>query len=188
MTYITPSYLSFPASRLRFFLLEKCKRQYAKNIPLTMYPKDVNRIYRSSWLKYTMYSLAEDWFIEHRKERFFHETFDPLIQSDWNKLCIEAAVYSWLAIDEEDRLELHFPKDKTLLEVEISYGLVLQHFEPVMRMACFLTGMTYRDERENFSNILLEDAESYALSETISKMSPEFDQETIRKVVSSLHM
>jgi hypothetical protein len=117
-----------------------------------------------------MFYLAEQWFMENGKVETFDTIFDPTIQADWSKVCIEAAMYSWLVIDRQDSLNKHFPDDPTV-PTELSYGLVLDYFEPVMRMGCFLCQYTFKEELEGMDKSVIEDAHQYALEETIKKLS-----------------
>jgi hypothetical protein len=155
-------------------------------VPLTRYPLDTATIYKSSWLKYALFFLAEDWFIDKKQEKVF-EHIGQLIQKDWSALSIDACVYTWLCVEEEERLEKLYPNHKNMPD-DVSYGLVLQHYEPVMRMACFLAGFTYSEEREMFDKELLEDAHNYALADAIEKMAGIVSQDKVQEIVSTITM
>lgn len=188
MYKVLPSYTNFPASEVKERLLVVCKDQInVKRVSLAQYPPEVKRIYRSMWYRYVMHWLAEEWFEQVDRFDEFEEVFSKLIQNDWSYACIEACMYAWLCIDKEETLKQLFPNDK-ILPADLSYGLVLSYYEPVMRMACFLTRCTYAEERENLSEDVLKEAHDYALSNTLSKLKTLKSEAEVRAAVQTLKM
>ena len=96
------------------------------------------------------------------------EVYRPVLyeitSADLNKVRVEAACCAWLSWDHKTLDELGVPKEQ--LPENLSYSLVLDYPEPVMRVACYITGETRAEEVQE--NILPEThymAEQYALQE-----------------------
>jgi hypothetical protein len=164
------SYVKIPVSLIKERLLKVCVEHKKSGLPFDKYLPNVEYVAKRNWYKTVMYRMAEHQFEILGLKEDFNEYFGHTIEEDWNRVFLEAAAYSWLCTEgDKDRLDLLYPKDKTLPD-DLAYGLVLQYYQPVMRMTCFLSGFTYDEERDYIPADVLNEAGISAVEDTYEQL------------------
>lgn len=104
---------------------------------------------------------------------------NSVINTDITRVTIDLAAAAWLTIDEW-RLHVEFPDLE--IPTDLSYGLVLQYPEPILRQARFLAGESVRDELQSIDQSLVSESKQFAIAQLRKIYRDRSDNDLYREV------
>jgi hypothetical protein len=144
-------YTAFSSISLRNTLASKMevyKRRYGSLLVRPQDPLDMYNYYTKRYLAVQLL-LAEykKFYPKQAEDNLDDEGRSVLISlviSDMNSFAMPGACAVWLTWDDWTPAKSGIPEEE--IPEGLSYGLVLSYPRPIMRMACFLSGLTTREE------------------------------------------
>lgn len=124
----------------------------------------IRRVYqyyfRARMAAWIMDDAIEKHYPDHPEGPKASAAINDVVNTDITRVTIDLAAAAWLTIDHW-RLHVVFPEIE--IPSDLSYGLVLQYPQPMLRQAQFLVGQTVEEELKALDPHLLRESEGFAL-------------------------
>lgn len=124
----------------------------------------ITRVYtyyfRARMAAWIMDDAIQEHYPDHPEGPKASAAINDVVNTDITRVTIDLAAAAWLTIDHW-RLHVAFPNID--IPSDLSYGLVLQYPQPVLRQAQFLAGHTVMDELKAIDDSLISESKGFAL-------------------------
>jgi hypothetical protein len=179
-SYPSNTYLSYSNSCLRKQLLSRLEYYKRVNGGLSPIPKsllDRYRYYEERYLvvQIVMYDLERFYDYKPEEDSDYEPTLYRLMKADLARVPLPAALAAWLSWD-----DWRFTNE--LAEIDLSYGLVLDYPQPLIRSASFVAGLTKTEELDECIPLETQKrADKFAIQEVL-KHATEPEEEILQRL------
>lgn len=187
--------IKFPPSTIREALKSIITKDMNKGIMPGQVALRVNSIYVYSWRMQACFQIMRD---EVERLNYDDNRYDKLreiVLEDFYDVGLHGACYVWLCLSGAPRLEdFDIPEimwTKINIPDTIRYGLVLEHYSIIMRMAQYMARLTVEEEHALLDARDIKHIEEIALVNTVDtclKNNMGFTREEIEKKVANITM
>ena len=169
-------------------LKSKIKQHLNFGASLNSYPKDVRLLYQRKWSEIAAkYIFREQLYEIGQASHSTTVTLFAKLDYDINRVILYAAALCWVSIEESYQLGQDFPAQTQYIPRDLSYGLILECYEPMLRLASFLSDITYSEEREWMSKEWLLDFHRISI-DYLQETFPNRTRAELERVVATIRM